>query len=289
MIIKNLEIPLLVSKTEALLARITPMHEKIPLIQSDLQKILAGYHGEKSLAFVLSFLSEKEYYILHDLRLFDGKNYFQIDVLILTTKYFLILEVKNIAGELYFDTEFNQLIRTKEGKDSAFADPLTQLKRIESQLKQWLKPHISIPIFGFVVISNPASLIRISDPHSPFTKKIIHRESLPFRIEEISNSISTPTLDEHKLKNTIKVIKKKNTPLNSSILTKYNLKKEDIQKGVICENCGSLQMSRVNANWYCPKCYSKSKKAHINTLIDYYYIFGETITNQEVREFLQKV
>lgn len=287
LIVKKLEIPLLVPKLEALLTRIAPTNEKIPLIQSDLQKILAGYRGEKSLNFVFSFLPEKEYFILHDLRLFDGKNYFQIDILILSTKYLLILEVKNIAGELYFDTEFNQLIRTKDGTKHVFPDPLIQVKRLKLQLRKYLKLEAAIPIFSLVVISSPFSFITTSDAQLSQAKQIIHSEALPFRIEQISKSTLNPILDNKTIKIMIKKLKKKHTPLNSSIFTKYNLNKEHIQRGVICKNCGHLPMKRINANWYCQKCNSKDKKAHISALIDYYYLFGSNITNKEARDFLQ--
>ncbi|MFT8323022.1 MAG: nuclease-related domain-containing protein [Bacillus sp. (in: firmicutes)] len=231
MIVKSLEIPLHISKIEALLKRLPPTHEKISLIQSDLKKIVAGYHGEKSLDYPFCFLPEKEYYILHDLRLFDGKNYFQIDVLILSTKYFLLLEVKNIAGELYFDTDFNQLIRTKEGKKNAFSDPLIQVKRLELQFKKWLKLETSVPIYGLVVISNPASFIHTNDSKLSKSKKIIHRDSLPFRMEQIAHSIPNPSMDEATIKKWIKELKKKHTPLNIDITTKYHLKRAEIQKG----------------------------------------------------------
>lgn len=287
MIVKKLEIHLLAQKLEVLLDRIVPTHEKIPLIQADLQKILAGYRGEKSLNFAFSFLSEKEYFILHDLRLFDGKNYFQIDILILSTKYLLILEVKNIAGELYFDTEFNQLIRIKDGIKQAFPDPLIQVKRLKKQLRDYLKLETAIPIFSLVVISSPFSFITTSDAQVLQTKQIIHSESLPFRIEQISKSIPNSLLDNKTLKTIIKKFKNKHTPLNSSILEKYHLNRKHIQNGVICTNCGHLPMTRINANWYCKKCHSKDKKGHINALIDYYYLFGNNITNKEARDFLQ--
>ncbi|GKU83410.1 nuclease-related domain-containing protein [Niallia sp. NCCP-28] len=65
--------------------------------------------------------------------------------MILSKKFALILEVKNYAGELYFDTEFHQLIRKKEESTSTLPYPLTQLKRLEFQLNNWLNKYTSIP------------------------------------------------------------------------------------------------------------------------------------------------
>ncbi|PKG22089.1 nuclease-related domain-containing protein [Niallia nealsonii] len=131
MIVKKLKIPESILQLEALLRRLPSNHSKFPLVKKELNMKLAGYQGEKNLLFPLSFIDDKKYSILHDLRLSDGNHYFQIDVLILSKKFALLLEVKNYAGELYFDTEFHQLIRKKEESTSALPYPLTQLKRIE--------------------------------------------------------------------------------------------------------------------------------------------------------------
>lgn len=287
MIVKRLEKPLLIPKLEALLTRIVPSHEKIPFIQSDLQKNHAGYRGEKSLSFTFSFLPEKEYHILHDLRLFDGKHYFQMDVLILSTKYLLLLEVKNISGELHFDTKFNQLIRTKGGKKTAFPDPLIQIKRLKGQLQQVLKLDPSIPIYSLIIMTNPSSIITTNSSKHPLANQILHSSYLPFQMEQISESLSHHALDIPSIKNIIKKLKKKHTPLNFSVLSKYNLERKHIQDGVICKNCSYLPMSRINANWYCPKCGFKDKNAHLHALQDYYYLYGETITNQQAKKILQ--
>ncbi|MED1098241.1 MULTISPECIES: nuclease-related domain-containing protein [Bacillus] len=82
-------------------------HPKIPLITEELKKRTAGYRGETALDFPLSFIAEKDYFIFHDLRLQDSSRYFQMDTLVLSQKFALILEVKNIAGSLYFDPTFN--------------------------------------------------------------------------------------------------------------------------------------------------------------------------------------
>nr|WP_276310196.1 nuclease-related domain-containing protein [Bacillus salacetis] len=90
-------------------------------------------------------------------RLFDGTHYFQIDSVIITGKYILIVETKNMPGTLNFDTEFNQLIRTNEKVEEAFSDPMIQVKRHKAQLRKWLAClHLShLPIESLVVISTP--------------------------------------------------------------------------------------------------------------------------------------
>ena len=65
-----------------------------------LAKFMAGYKGEQAIEYPLSFLSETKYSILHDIRLFDQKHYFQIDALIVSSCFLLFLEIKNIIGTL---------------------------------------------------------------------------------------------------------------------------------------------------------------------------------------------
>ncbi len=68
MIAKKRVVPLKIRQIEALLRRLPPHHPKIPLIEKDLIKRRAGYRGEKSVDYHLSFLPD-EYLIFHGLRL----------------------------------------------------------------------------------------------------------------------------------------------------------------------------------------------------------------------------
>ncbi|RFU60027.1 nuclease-related domain-containing protein [Bacillus sp. V59.32b] len=98
MIIKERKKPLKIQKLEALLRRLPSNHPKRQKISEELAKSLAGYYGEQSLDHYLSDLSESEYFILHDLRLSDkNERFFQLDSLLISSRFFLILEVKNIS------------------------------------------------------------------------------------------------------------------------------------------------------------------------------------------------
>lgn len=83
-------------------------------------------------------MPEETYSILHDIRLFDQNHHFQIDTIIISAYFLLLLEIKNIAGTLLFDSKFNQLIRISEGNSEGFPDPILQVKRQEEQFRKWL-------------------------------------------------------------------------------------------------------------------------------------------------------
>ncbi|WP_353957948.1 nuclease-related domain-containing protein [Peribacillus sp. ACCC06369] len=74
--------------------RLPPGHAKQPAIIADIKKIKAGYNGEYRVFQSLIALPEKEYLLFHDLRLIGSPFPFQIDILILTSSFLLILEVK---------------------------------------------------------------------------------------------------------------------------------------------------------------------------------------------------
>lgn len=201
----------------------------------------------------------------------------------------LILEVKNIAGTIYFDPIFKQLIRTKDGKETAFPYPITQLERQESQLKEWFQKNRlqEMPFFSLVVISNPQTIIRTSPKNHSLHHKVIHRDFLSTKIKQIENSIDVPTFQEKELKKLNRLLLKHHAEADFPILEQYNITKDEVLKGVICPNCKQLPLVRVHGSWYCPNCKNKSKKAHIQALKDYQLLFGSTITNSELRDFLK--
>lgn len=290
LIVKPIEYPYRVLQLESLLSRIKVNHPTISLINQDYQWKLAGYRGEKAVDFPLSFLPDDDYFILHDLRLWDGKHFFQIDVLILHAKYALILEVKNIVGELYFDTDLHQMIRIKGKEKEAFPDPILQVNRLKRQLKGWLAVNqfSDIPIYPLVVFSNTKSILRLSPTQiTIFKNTVIHKEYLPELIPKLTDSYKTTFLQPDERKKLIKLLKRKHTPLDTEILHKYQVDKKDIITGVKCAYCNQFLMQKHMQHWYCPKCEHKENHVLIPNLKDYYFLFGEKITNSQLRTFLQ--
>lgn len=225
--------PLMILKLHALLDRISPHHPEIPKIKEELKKREAGYRGETSLDYPLSFLDEKNYLIFHDLRLKDNSSFFQIDTLLLTKSHFIILEVKNISGTLYFDHDFKQLIQTTHnGKERAYSYPLTQLRRQEQQLKRWLEKHRikQMPITSYVVVSNPQSIIRTSKKSLHISKQVIHKEELPEKLLQLEKSKPSVTLNPKELKKVSRSLLKHHLELEQSIFEKFQLKKMIFKK-----------------------------------------------------------
>ncbi|MEC2073435.1 nuclease-related domain-containing protein [Alkalihalophilus marmarensis] len=289
MIAKPRKIPVHIDKLEALLRRIPSHHPKKPQIEADLAKRKAGYKGESALDYHLSFLPQKEYIILHDLRLQSGDYFFQIDTLILTPTYILIIEVKHLYGTLSFEPEFQQLIRTTPDAEDTFPDPIIQVQKQASQLRQFLKKNKfpDIPIETLVVITNSQSRISLSDSTTYIRKHVIRDTVLVKRIEKLSAQYQTPSFDAKTVKKVVKLLIKSHTPSVFEPFQIYQLQHSDLIRGVHCLKCSALPMLRTNGKWNCQHCWFRSRNAYINSLIDYSYLFEGEITNRQAAEFLK--
>ncbi|MGF2617708.1 NERD domain-containing protein [Rossellomorea vietnamensis] len=287
MIIKERTVPIELMQLEVLNERLAETHIAKELVKADLGRQMAGYKGEINLNYPLSFLSSEEFLILHHVRLFDGTHYFQIDTLIITVKFILIVETKNMTGTLYFDTEFNQLIRRNENGEVAFSDPLLQVKRHKAQISKWMSTLTSthLPIESLVVISNPRTIIRSSS--TTVHQKVIHNGQLPFQIAALQEKYKRKILQKEEALKLANEIARKHCPLEVDILKKYGIKPKELIRGVKCLTCGCFPCKRAYGKWICRNCGAESKEAHIATLREYALLFGTEVTNGDIRNFLE--
>lgn len=288
MIVKERKTPIEILRLEALLRRLPRNHLKFPAIEEAYMRRRAGFQGELSLDYFLGYLPE-DLLILHDLRLHDGKRYFQIDCLILTSSFVLILEVKNFSGTLIFDSEFNQMIRIINDKEEAFPDPISQVERQKTNLKNWFNTHgfPLLPIETLVLVSNPHTIIKTSQNSHQTSQKVIHSANLITRFERYRQKYNIDKISVKECKKISKLLIKKHEPLDSNYLQQYLIMEQDIVTGVHCTSCLKLKMQRHYGCWQCSDCMLRSKVAHLSTLKDYALLIKPFITNKEVREFLE--
>lgn len=287
MIIKELSVPIQVPVLESLLRRLNHGHPKIGNIQADLTKYLKGYRGEKAVSYYLDFLPEKENYIFHALRLPSGPYFFQIDYLILTTRYALILECKNFFGTLYFDDDFKQMIRIAKENEEGFQDPISQAKWHRLQLLNFLTSlNINLPIDYFVVISDPSTIVKTNPKYREALKKVVHGHSLLEKIDEVDKKFDKEVLNAKDIRKISKFLLKSHTPESFNALKRYGINKGEISTGVRCLDCKSSPMIRQKRTWFCPKCDRKDRNAHVPALEDYFHLMGSSITNKQFRKFV---
>ncbi|WP_335872944.1 nuclease-related domain-containing protein [Bacillus sp. 2205SS5-2] len=130
-----------------------------------------GYQGEESLAFPLRFLPE-EALILHDVRLKHQASYFQLDTVLLTSRYLTIVEAKNINVTITFHGEFGQMIRSQNGVEEGLPNPTLQVRRQKIQLIEWIKSHHLplLPVESLVAFARPSTILKFT-VHAPPYKK----------------------------------------------------------------------------------------------------------------------
>lgn len=287
MIVKERTIPLRIQQIKALLRRLPKDHRKRPQIEEDLAKREAGFRGEQSLDYHLKFLNHKEYYILHDLRLHHSVP-FQIDTLILSPNFFLIIEVKNISGTLIFEKYSKQLIRLIEGNEEGFPNPLTQVQRQQQRLKEWMDHQklLPVPIEYLVVVSKSSTILKTSNGNYHIYNRVLHADHLEEKVKELEAIYDKPILEKKQIQEITDLLMKNNFPITDNILQQYGIDPSELIKGVQCPNCNSYPMVRKFSTWYCSLCKFTSKKAHIQALNDYFLLINSSISNRAFREFL---
>ncbi|GAE27207.1 hypothetical protein JCM9140_3334 [Halalkalibacter wakoensis JCM 9140] len=264
-----------------------PLREKL---EAELSKGKAGYRGEQAIDYHLERLSDVEGYILHDLRLeLSNNHFFQIDTFLATQQFFHIIEIKNLAGTLYFDHDFKQLIRSLKGEEEKFLNPITQVSWQKKNLQTWLESNKlqKPPILSQVAITHSQAIIKTTPMYKEVYEKVLHAEHLVEKVHHYLRTYPNEAISLKQLNQITRLLIKKNTPYHPDLLAQYGIKPSRLLTGVHCPTCKQLPMRRKNGMWICDFCQAKSGKAHLHTLNDYFLLVDRTITNQQVRHFLK--
>ena len=290
MILKSREKPEKMLKLDALLKRLPNTHPERMRLEKDYARISAGYKGEGAIDYYLNFLDEKAYCILHNVRLTTKICSFQIDTLILTQYFILIIEVKNITGTILIDSTFRQLIRTNNGIEEYFPHPEDQAYHQSLQLKKWLQ-HQRLPIPPIeilVVFTNQNCILKSDCTHSnnKQSPSIIHSTSILNKIQQIKSRYPKEHLSKKEIRRIANLINKHHVSPSVNILQTYHIDRKDLLLGVQCPDCTAYYMIRKNGKWYCEHCSLISTNEHHHALDDYRLIISPYISNKEIREFL---
>lgn len=288
---KGLTPPQRLFLTEILKIRLIIGHSKYQEIEKDLAKRWAGYWGEIALANYVKELPHDKYLIFHDLQLQINGIHFQIDTLLLSKNYILIIEAKNIAGTLTFDNVFKQLIRTHEdGTEESFEDPRVQCQRLQSLLRNWLVKNGSnlLPVDSLVFFKSTSTILKTNPGDKTDFSRVCKGRDLFNKIEGMEQRYHQEKINTETMTKIGKLLLSQHSQQPIDILKEYNLTEKDIRSGVCCPNekCNFIPMNYKRGNWNCPACQTSSKDAILKTLSHYFYLYKPTITNLELRNFL---
>ncbi|MDQ0269100.1 nuclease-related domain-containing protein [Cytobacillus purgationiresistens] len=288
MIAKERTIPIKVVKMEVLLKRIAQNHPKRHLIKEELLKRRAGHRGEQAIDFYLSKLSPDDFYIFHNVRLSNGKYYFQMDTLILSAQTALILEVKNFAGTIYFDPVLNQCIQTlPNGEKKGYLNPIEQVRQQKNELLIWLnKRKITLPIETLVIISKPTTIINAEN--SKMLHNVIHSQYLTSKIQTIMRYCKNAVTTQKELKKLTRTILREHVDESFDILSYFKIASAEIIRGVYCVKCNQYTMRYFSGYWQCLLCKQSEKQAHKQAITDYFLLNNNLpISNKQFRDFFQ--
>lgn len=287
MIVKRRKVPLRLKINDAVLRRLPETHPKRVDVIQDSLRFGAGHKGEVTLDYYTSLLHEDAFHIFQGLRLKTGETHFQMDSLLLSPSFAIIIESKNMAGTLTFNSLFNQMDRSLNDKTDTFDDPLLQAKKHRILLLKWLNLHHypMIPIEYLVFSSNPSTALRnpTNDP------EVYHRVSPParliFKIEEFLSKYKKDMLSIKEHKKLSKLLLKSDQPPESH-LQKFQINPSEYLTGVQCPSCSQFAMERYCGTWNCIHCGTTSKGAHLHALEDYFLLINPSINNRQFRKFV---
>ncbi|MHC0037548.1 nuclease-related domain-containing protein [Pseudoneobacillus sp. C159] len=291
MFLNERQCPIKIQQIKAILRRIPKNHRKRLLLENELNRLNAGLWGEREVDKKLQRMDQDKYLIICGLRLPNGDGtFFQIDTIVISTRFILVIESKNIAGILYFDLINHQFYRmTDDGKREVFSDPVSQARMHVQQLRRWFLRHKFPPtVLDFLVVStNPYSHYQVSHPENPCAKKICSVAGLTWKIDDYEELHTKEFLTEKEIRQMGKALIKAHTPLQpSDILPQYGLSDADVPTGVQCPDCEFIPLIYQNGKWYCQICNIPYKDAHIYSLHDRFLLLGVKITNSEFRQFV---
>ncbi|MCM3619438.1 NERD domain-containing protein [Sutcliffiella horikoshii] len=272
---------------EAAVKRVSPDHPKYQSLEKEHARLHYGFIGEKALDYFLTFLPDKNTKLFHGLRIEDPlSRYFQMDTLLITPRYCLILDSKYVSGALEFDEITNQLVRRKGEEKEKFGDPLSQIERQKYQLSLWLDKHHfpPLPIGGQIVLTHSNATLVNATPS--LMEKITFHTNLPRKLQAIDDQKFPPLLDTLTFKKLSRMLIKKHTPDEFSLLHHYGIHYHELRKGVFCPGCNYIPMLQKQGRWICKNCGLHSKNAHLKNLMDYKLLVGNIITNRMIRDFL---
>lgn len=289
LIVKPRETPVHMLQMEALNRRLPHDHHKKEAVSNMARNLRTGYEGEKSLDFTLSFLPTEKFHIFHNLRIQDEHGVFEMDTLIISHYFVLILEVKNVYGTITFDG-MGQVIRMRDdGSEDGFSNPIEQVTLQEHRLRNWLRDHEfpPFPIEKLVVYSHANTIIRNIKNSEVIELTVIHKERLRTKIDEFLETYHVQLLTNEHVESMSQQLLAAHVEKKENALERYEIEKADIMRGVFCPSCQAMPMSYAYGSWNCRVCQFFSKSAHMAALDDYGLLIDEKINNRQAREFVK--
>lgn len=289
MCIRRRKKPIPLEKLEVLIPRLHPHHPKIPQLEKQAARYLKGWNGERKLDYHLKGLPT-HFAILNDVTLHVFDKTFQIYSLIYSPYAIYLIEVKNIAGPVTFNTTLKQFIQHNGERLTGYKYPITEVEMIHYLLQSWLQQRNvnTLPIYHYIAFAEHETVYNVIGEEEVIRKVVSYVEEIPLRVMKTDEYISKTKKENNELKSKlIRTTLREYEDFDFDILGEFNIKQADILRGVHCPGCGNLGMERIHGKGRCKTCGTHSKTAYERALYEYGLIISPIITNKTCRQFLQ--
>lgn len=230
-------------------------------IEQDIKMLSYGISGEQSVAFELNN-SYLPIIVLHDLHIeFDGLAA-QIDYLIITNKITLIVECKNLIGNIEVNSS-GDFIRTIEYngkfKKEGIYSPITQnvrhlemIKKVRMSSKEnfltkaLFEKHFNENYKSVVVLANPKTIINTKYAKAEVKKQIIRVDQLVSYIKKLIDESDSAIITEKQMYELADFYLSFHTSNTSSFISKYNHLENKNNEDT--EKVNTLQERNANSN-----------------------------------------
>ncbi|WP_342534386.1 NERD domain-containing protein [Lysinibacillus sp. FSL K6-0057] len=265
---------------EVMLRRLPQTHNDYAYYSERLSRVQAGLAGEQRVdAEWLEIDLPSPHYFLHDFQTTNGfGSTHQMDTIFLCPHFLLILEIKNITGNLSYDASFAQFTRTTmDGTVEGMANPFVQLERHVVWMKKlFQRERIDLPVVHAVVLATKNGILTKGFQGQP----IFHVTGLRFYFQK--------WIERHHPRESVDLLRLANLllSLHTKLKKEVEIPLQEMVKGVLCPQCGTGQRLKYHyKKWICPRCGLVDREALMRTLEDYRLLVGQQVTNRSFREF----
>ncbi|MEK5187163.1 MULTISPECIES: NERD domain-containing protein [Solibacillus] len=235
---ETLKTPLLIKEATESIQLIEQLHKEIEnsdeqkrkKIRKQIKLLELGLKGENSVLFELqnSFLP---IHILHDFRIEHNGLSCQIDFVVLTRKFILLIEVKNYYGHILVNEKDEFIRQVFHGKKLAlqegFYSPLRQVERQSQIFESYMKEMGAVsrtPIKSVVVFTNNKTVINTNKASQRVQEKVIRVDNLVSYLKsELQKSSPVHFLD-NRMSEMSEYIKASHKEINEEVTEEVELK-----------------------------------------------------------------
>lgn len=277
------------SKVEALQAAIRRLQadstDRIYL-EKELFNAEAGIRGEKRVREkFIEFYYPEGFEIIWNNCLKLGDWPVQMDGLLLTKNVAVIIESKNISGELYFVNDTGEFYRIDQnGVKTVMDNPAVQVEKHIRFMKSWFHQNrIKMAVDGLLVFTAKQCELKTL-PQTIRTCKLHHMTE---QIFQLLKEYNPPTYSQTHLTRTKNLLLAAQTPfVQKPITLQYSIKPEQLVRGIYCSQCEEFAVKRLVRSWRCMLCGAIDNKAAAMAVLEHFTFFGAEATNREIREFI---